>query len=237
MTGSDIHGGIMIKAIVFDFDGMILDTETAEFQSWQELYVEYGVSLELNEWAQCVGRGANDVRFDPYARLEELLQRPIEYDKIRERRRERNLELIRDMGPRPGIMEYLDMARHIGLKLGVASSGTRAWVVGHLKRLGLFDRFDTVRCADDVERAKPYPDLYLLAVRDLGVLPHEAVALEDSPNGMAAAVAAGLYTIWVPNSVTESLPTFGYDLRLGSLLDLPLGDLIEGVGEPEAISL
>ena len=113
------------------------------------------------------------------------------------------------------------------MKLGMASSSRRKWVNGHLTRLGLIQHFDSIKCADDVQRTKPDPDLYLAALGALGLQGHEAVALEDSPNGIAAAKAAGLFCVAVPNTLTRQLPLDGVDLVLDSLADLPMKDLLE----------
>lgn len=227
----------MIRAVLFDFDGLILDTETAEFQSWQETYREFGFELDLEVYAQCIGRGASDQEFKPIDHLQELVGHGLDRDTVASKRRKRNLDLIEEQTAMPGVEDYIQTAKELGLRVGLASSSPRSWVSGHLNHLELLDRFDTIRTADDVVRAKPYPELYLRALADLQVSADEAIALEDSPNGVAAAVAAGIYTVWVPNSVTRMLPCYGYDLMLDSLAELPLTDLIEGVGEPMAIAL
>ena len=227
----------MIRAILFDFDGLILDTETAVFQSWQETYREFGVELDLELYAGCVGRGALDSQFHPLEHLEELVGKPLDREAVSAKRKKRNLDLIAAQSALPGVEDYISSAKKLGLHVGLASSSYRTWVVGHLTHLELLDQFETIRTADDVVRAKPDPELYLRALQDLEVSPDEAIAFEDSPNGVAAAVAAGIYTVWVPNSVTRLLPCYGYDLRLGSLAEIPLGELIEGVAEPMAIAL
>ena len=117
-------------------------------------------------------------------------------------------------------------AGHLGLNLAIASSSPRSWVTGHLEALGLLDRFRTIRCRDDVVHAKPAPDLYLSALAGLGLRADEAIAIEDSPNGSAAAKAAGLYVIAVPNGVTQQLRFDQADLVLPSLADLDLPDAL-----------
>jgi len=227
----------MIRAVLFDFDGLILDTETAEFQSWQETYQEFDLELDIEVYAQCIGRGASDQEFKPIDHLQELLGHRLDINAVAAKRKKRNLDLIDAQTALPGVTDYITTAKQLGLRVGLASSSPRSWVSTYLNHLELLDRFDTIRTADDVVRAKPYPELYLRALADLQVSADEAIALEDSPNGVAAAVAAGIYTVWVPNSVTRMLPCYGYDLRLDSLADLSLADLIEGVAEPMAIAL
>lgn len=216
----------MIGALVFDFDGLILDTEGPEFQAWQETYHAHGCTLPLSTYAVAIGT-LN--AFDAYAELERQLGRPIDRETVRERCRRRNLELLERQSVRPGIEDYLRDARRLGLKLGVASSSPRSWVVGHLERLGLIQRFDCVRSADDVSLVKPDPELYLAALAALDVAPGAAIALEDSPNGLLAAKRAGMFCVAVPNPLTSQLPLDQADLRLDSLADLPLEDLLARV--------
>jgi len=145
----------MISALIFDFDGLILDTEKSEFVSWQEMYAEHQVQLLLEEWAVCIGAGADT--FDPYTHLETLLRRPIAREEIRQRRLQRRMAMLAEELLLPGVEDYLRTARHLRLKLGVASSSSRAWVEGHLERLGILHYFDVIRCRDDVQHAKPDP--------------------------------------------------------------------------------
>ncbi len=127
----------------------------------------------------------------------------------------------------PGVIEYLVAARQLGLKTAVASSSTRKWVMDHLNRFGIGGHFDAIVCREDVKRTKPDPDLYLTALRRLGVQPDEAIAFEDSTNGIHAAKAAGLFCVAVPNLLTADLDLTKADLRLLSLDAMPLRDVIK----------
>ena len=122
--------------------------------------------------------------------------------------------------------EYIADAQRLGLKLGLASSSDCPWVYRHLERLGLRERFDSIKCADDVENVKPSPDLYLAVLEELGLGPEEAIALEDSPNGITAAQAASLFCVVVPNALTQQLATDHADLHLSSLEEMPLEELL-----------
>ena len=122
----------------------------------------------------------------------------------------------------PGVLDYMREARELGLKLGVASSSNRAWVEGHLKSRGLLDEFISIKGGDEVPNVKPAPDLYLAVASDLGVRPKDAMAIEDSAHGVAAAKAAGLFCVAVPNPMTTDLSLDGADLRLASLCALGL---------------
>jgi beta-phosphoglucomutase-like phosphatase (HAD superfamily) len=124
------------------------------------------------------------------------------------------------------VVEYLDGAAALGLKLAVASSSRHDWVDAYLSRLGLLDRFDAILCADDVTRTKPDPELYAAAVYRLGVETAAAIAIEDSPNGLRAARAAGLFCVATPNPMTALLPLDEADVVVASLSDLPLPELL-----------
>jgi HAD superfamily hydrolase (TIGR01509 family) len=214
----------MIKALIFDFDGLILETETPIFESWREIYHAYGCELLLDEWLANVGTA--EEQFDPFASLEQRSGQPVDRKETMTRRQRRELELIEHQPVMPGVREYLASARRLGLRVGLASSSTCDWVVGHLERLGLIGYFDAIAASDDVARTKPDPALYRTAVEWLGVAPHEAVAFEDSRNGLLAAKRAGLHCVVVPNALTHQLDLEDADIRLGSLEQMPLADLL-----------
>jgi HAD superfamily hydrolase (TIGR01509 family) len=129
----------------------------------------------------------------------------------------------------PGVLQHIDQARVLGLKVGVASSSTADWVRGHLARLGILEKFDCLRCRDDVAKAKPEPDLYIAVLECLGVSASEAFAIEDSPNGVMAAKRAGLRCVAIPNSITAKLDLGGADVLLQSLGEITLADLLKKV--------
>jgi HAD superfamily hydrolase (TIGR01509 family) len=215
---------LLIRALVFDFDGLILDTEGPIYDSWLEVYEAHGVGLPFELWVKTVG--SSNQAFHPQHHLEEHLGRPLTQEVI-DRRVERRVELVLAQPLLPGVARLVDEARAAGLKVGVASSSSRDWVNGHLERLGLLDLFDCIRCRDDVDRVKPEPDLYLAVVDCLGVPASEAVAIEDSPNGIAAAKRAGLLCIAIPNPITAGLDLGAADLRLGSLAEVTLQQLLD----------
>lgn len=215
----------MIRALIFDFDGLILDTESPDYHSWAEIYREHGCELPLATWAVCIG--GNGEGFDPYAHLEGQIGRDVDREQIRARRRARNRELIAANPVLPGVITWLTDARSMGLRLAVASSSPRAWVAGHLARLGLLARFDRIVCADDVTRVKPAPDLYRTSLQRLRVRPEHAIAFEDSRNGLLAATAAGIRCVAVPNPMTRHLVFAEAHRVLRSLADLTLAALFE----------
>lgn len=214
----------MIRAVIFDFDGTILDTESPDYHSWREVYDEHGCPFPRSTWAS--GIGTMGSRFDAHAHLEAFIGRSLDREAIRLRRRHRNLELIDAEPVRPGVVEYLTGAVRIGLRIGLASSSPRAWVEGHLDRLGLLHHFECLRCSEDVRQVKPDPELYQTAVAALGVRPEQALAIEDSHHGMLAARAAGLACVIVPNEMTREHRFDQADLVLGSLADLPIDRLL-----------
>jgi len=214
----------LIRALIFDFDGLILDTEGPIYQSWLEVYAAHGVALPFEEWVKTVG-SSNDA-FHPQLYLEERLGRALPQEVI-DRRVERRIELVLEQPLLPGVAALIDAARSAGMAIGVASSSSRDWVSGHLTRLGIRDCFVCLCGRDDVAQVKPEPDLYLAALDCLGVAAGEAVAIEDSPNGISAAKRAGLRCVAVPNRLTASLDLSGADLRLNSLAEVTLPELLQ----------
>jgi HAD superfamily hydrolase (TIGR01509 family) len=217
----------VIELVVFDFDGLILDTELPVFRCWQEIYADHGCELPFDLWADCIGTADT---FDPVVDLTARVGRPLDGAALDALHRVRTDELIAAETIRPGVLDYLEAARALGVKLAVASSSSRAWVAGHLERLGVLERFEVLKCADDVARVKPDPALYRAACEHLGVPPARAVAIEDSPNGILAAKRAGLFCVAVPNALTGRLALDAADLRLASLSELPLAELLTLAG-------
>ena len=215
---------VAIRALIFDFDGTLLDTESPDMLAWQAVFEEHRVSLSLDLWYQNIGRAPGT--FDVYAHLEALIERPVVRDTVHARYRARFLELLALEKLREGVDRWLADAEALGLDLAIASSSPRSWVTGHLEAFGLLERFRVIRSRDDVVHAKPAPDLFLSALDGLGVRASEAIAIEDSPNGSAAAKAAGLYVIAVPNPVTRNLRFSQADLVLESLANLELAEAL-----------
>ncbi len=216
----------MIQAIIFDFDGTILDTETPDYESWRQTYATFGCDLPLDVWAQYIGT----TTFNPYQYLESLLGQAIDREAVHKQRKAIDNELIAQQTVLPGVVEYLDEAEAMGLKIGLASSSDHSWVDHHLDRLGLFARFAVISCADDVgNRPKPDPAVYCHAVAQLGVTPHASLALEDSANGVAAGKDAGLWVTAVPNTLTQNLNFDRADIQIKSLAELSLSQLIARV--------
>jgi HAD superfamily hydrolase (TIGR01509 family) len=215
---------VTIRAFLFDFDGLILDTETAARAGWQWLYREHGHELPEDKWAMIVGTTGV---WSPMDHLEELVGEPLERDALNERRYAHEITLIEAEELRPGIADYIEAATRLGLKRAIVSSSSRRWIDMHLDRLERAVGWDAIITADrDTERAKPRPTMYLEALDVLGVRADEAVVFEDSPNGVQAARAAGIFVVAIPNSVTRDFGLDDADLVVDSLADLPPDELL-----------
>jgi HAD superfamily hydrolase (TIGR01509 family) len=191
----------VLQAVVFDFDGLILDTETPEMRSWEAVFRHYGAEYPEWYWRFALGRGAEQVEKEPYDLLGEQGV-TADRQEVLNRRAEILAGMLLELEILPGVVDRLDEAESLGLKIGLASSSKHEWVDGHLRRLGLFERFNRITCADEVARAKPFPDLYLRCCELLGAEPSDSVAFEDSVNGCLAARAAGMYVVAVPTHLT-----------------------------------
>ena len=218
----------MIRALVFDFDGLIVETEEPILRSWQRIYREHGQELPLERWLTIIGTASGP--FDPIQHLEERVGRPLNRDRFAELERRYYQEATAMQSLMPGVAQYLLDARRLKLRVAIASSSSRNWVHEHMERFAIADAFDAIVCRDDVTRTKPEPQLYLEAVKRLKVTPGEALALEDSTNGIAAAKAAGLRCVAVPTVMTAGLDFSRADLRIPSLGAVPLTDLLAQIG-------
>jgi HAD superfamily hydrolase (TIGR01509 family) len=217
----------VIKALLFDFDGTLVDTESVCLRAWMETYRRHGVELSFERWRHGIGTLDG---FDELGHLEELLGACVDRVVVYEEHRRRELELVAAAPLRPGVSAYLERAREIGLSVGIVSTSSESWIGTGLERLGRADGWTCILCANgDPERAKPAPTLYLEALSALNVEPSEAIAIEDSPNGISAARAAGIFCVAFPNEVTSQLDLSHADLIVESLEDVPLRDLLTRV--------
>ena len=217
----------MLKALIFDFDGLILDTETPEVLVWQDIYKEHGFELPVEEWEKTVG-GYGISSFDPAQNLSHLSQGRLDPAALKARYRREADALIHANPILPGIMELIGSAKENGLRVAIGSSSPHSWVDTHAQRLDIYHHFDHIICQDDVApgRTKPHPDIYLKALETLQVDKTEAVVFEDSPNGVLASKRAGVFVVAVPNPLTAKMNVQG-DLTVSSLADLTLQDLMD----------
>jgi putative hydrolase of the HAD superfamily len=216
----------MIKAVIFDFDGLIIDTETPWFEVYSQIYREQGTELPLEEWARCIG--SNDKQFDPYADLEARLHRSIDRLAMQNLSSQRHTLIMEAKSLLPGVTDYLKAAKALGIGVALASSSGRDWIEKYFKRFDLLNYFDGIFTREDVKQVKPSPELYQKALEFFGIHGNEAIAFEDSPNGLKAARAAGLYCVAIPNEITGQLSFENriYDIRLHSMSDKALKDII-----------
>jgi HAD superfamily hydrolase (TIGR01509 family) len=214
----------MIKALIFDFDGLIIDSESSEFETWEKIYEDHGCSLSFDIWASCIGTAHGT--FDPFRHLESLVGRAINRDEIQSRKKILFQEIFATKDILPGIKDYLLHAHEVGLAIGLASSANQTWIYSNLERLNLLNLFQCVRTVENVSRSKPHPDLYQSVLSYFKIQGEEAIALEDSPHGVTAAKAAGMFCVAVPNPLTKRLPLSHADLCLNSLAELSLSELL-----------
>ena len=225
LAGVGRGGRSEIKALIFDFDGLIVDTEVPIFRAWQRIYREHGQELPLDQWLTIIGTASGP--FDPVIDLARKTGTKLDEEELKALEVLYYQEATALQQLLPGVIEYLVAARQLGLKTAVASSSTRTWVMDHLNRFGIGDRFEVIVCREDVKRTKPDPDLYLTALQRLGVEAAQAIAFEDSSNGVHAAKAAGLFCVVVPNLLTADLDLTEADLRLLTLDAMPLSAVIK----------
>ena len=218
-----------LQALIFDFDGLILDTESSLVAAWQEIFDEYKLKISLSKWARMLGQSSDPVQ--AYEYLEKKLGFSVDRLALKERRVERELAILAGQEALPGVVALINEARAAGLSLAVGSSSEHEWVDGHLERLGLRALFDVVVCSEDVLRTKPAPDIYLQVLQDLGLESESAVALEDSEHGVSAARAAGLLCIAVPNEITRAARFDHAHVVLQNLEDVGLVDIERFISE------
>ena len=222
-----------MKAILLDFDGTILDTESPQYESWKAVYADFAVDLPVELYARCIG--SSHERFDPVQHLESETGKPIDWDAIHPRRRAHYRDLLEREEILPGITELLEQAGERGLKLAIASSSPRDWVLPLLEKHGLVDSFDAIVTLDDVSQPKPDPELFLLALERLAVERKEAIVIEDSPNGCEAAARAGIFCVFVPNLLTARLEVRHRHWRLDSLAQTTVVELEKRLGGNEDV--
>ena len=214
-----------IRAIIFDFDGLILDTESPMRTAWLETFAEHGLAVSAEQWASLLGASADPP--EAYELLEKHLDTAIDRTAIHDHVMERELQLLESEDVLPGIRELIGEAKAADLSLAVASSSERSWVHGLLTQHGLIESFEAIVCAEDVAQTKPSPDLFLKALERLDVEASEAIVFEDSEHGIRAAMAAGVFRVAVPNKVTKCLSFPDADIVASSIAEYSLQQYIE----------
>ena len=214
-----------IRAILFDFDGLIVDTESVGYHTWRQLYAQHGHELAVETYAQAIGTEFNDL-YDPRRDLDALTGSALPWAELEVRRLEHERELRSTLSTLPGVVDRLTEARELGIPCAVASSSPLSWVGTWIEQLELRHHFHHLTTVDDTGKVKPDPSLFLHAAGRLGVPPHEVLVFEDSLNGLRAARAAEMRCIVVPGPMTQHLDFEGALRRVGSLAEVSLRDLV-----------
>jgi len=191
----------MLKGLIFDFDGLIVDTETVIYETWKRVYEDNEQSLKLTDYKQCVG--SDFTQFDPGKELEKRCGKKFDWNKINEQREKIIRDTLETQKARPGILDFLEEASKLGLKMAIASSSSKGWVLGWVEKLKIKHYFEQFFNRDDVKKIKPAPDLFLSSCEALNIKTSEALVLEDSENGLKAATCAGIKCAIITNKITE----------------------------------
>lgn len=217
-------GAQQFEAIIFDFDGLIVDTETPLFDAWAHTFERFGVEpIGLVEWSRSLGRHNDDPEMlDPLARLAESLGGSLDVADVQTIRRSIRDTMLDAQPTRPGVEALLDQAQTLDVAVGIASSSPLDWIERHLDARRLLERFPVISPAGDGVPGKPDPAVYLNACRSLGADPAKSLALEDSPNGAAAAKAAAMTCVVVPTDVSRDLDLSVADHVVSSLTEVRL---------------
>lgn len=207
-------------AVIFDFDGTIVDTETPVYESWRRTFVAAGVDpISLEVWLEHIGKADNTV-FDVRAELCERLDVKTVPAHLEAHRRQMRDEMLEAEPVRDGVVQWIEAAQSSGVLLAIASSSPTSWVLPHLERLGLRDFFPVLSCADPGIPGKPDPAVYVSACEQLAVSAAHSIAIEDSPHGVTAALGAGLRCLAAPGPITRSADFSLASLRVDSLAEV-----------------
>ena len=214
-----------IRAVIFDFDGLIVDTESTGYHTWREIFAEHGHELPVELYAQVVGTDFN-TSYDPRRDLEERTGRAFDWEAVEVQRKTRERDLRKHLQLLPGVADRLQEADALGLRIAIASSSPRTWIDSWMDQLGLHDHFHHISTVDDTGKVKPDPSLFLHAAEKLGVSTEEAVIFEDSLNGLRAALAAGIRCVVAPGPMTRHLDFEGAWKRVESLAHVTIKELM-----------
>lgn len=194
---------MLASAVLFDFDGILVDTEWEIYQAWLETFQNHGQDLPLSLYTRCIGSDFD--AWSPKLHLEDLTQLQFDWIKMDEQRQIRIRSGLSQHGPIDGVVEVLKLLNQRRIPIAVVSSSSHNWVDGWLEKLGLIGFFQEIVCRGDALKIKPAPDLFLEAARRLKINPADCLVIEDSLNGLNAAKAAGMMAWIVPNRVTSGL--------------------------------
>jgi putative hydrolase of the HAD superfamily len=214
--------------VIFDFDGLLMDTETTLLRSWQHEWQQWGLELDVATFFADHGGDLNPERT---ALLAAAVGPSYDADLSLRRRLKYRAELQRVLDLSDGIRAWIDEAVAMSVRVAVASSSPVAWLEENLDRAGVYEAFDVVAGGDEVERHKPYPDVYELALGRLGLTPLRAVAVEDTAHGVDAAHAAGMRCVAIPNPYVDPMRVRHADVVLRSASELSLAETLERLSD------
>jgi HAD superfamily hydrolase (TIGR01509 family) len=214
---------VTVKALIFDFDGLMMDTETTLLESWRWEWRRHGLELDPAGFFADHGGDANEPR---YSALAAAVGPGYDRGASHALRMAHRAALNAVLPPAPGIVGWLGRAEELGLRLAVASSSAITHVGGMLERAGLLDRFEVLATGEEVAAHKPDPAVYHLALDRLGLPARDAVAFEDTAHGVAAARGAGLRCVAVPNPHADQARFAAADLLLSSAEALSLDGVL-----------
>jgi HAD superfamily hydrolase (TIGR01509 family) len=214
-----------LAAVIFDFDGIVLDSETPEYESHRQIFERCGAQLTADEWCSQIGVWTQGHHERWHARLCEVSPLAPDWPAFAAEQTRRFQALV-PLAPMQGIRELLDALHARGVPTAIASSAPTRWVVPAAAGIGVSDRFQAIVAGDQVLNRKPAPDVYLEALRRLGADPLRTIAIEDSAPGIASARAAGLKTVAIPHWLTARHDLSAADLRVAHADELTL-DILE----------
>ena len=214
-----------LKAVIFDFDGLIVDTESVGYLSWKEIFQDHGHDLPPERYAQVVGTDFNE-SYDPRRDLEQLTGRTFEWPAMEATRRLREADLGTTLQVLPGVINRLVEAKTLGLRIAIASSSPRSWIDSWTRRLLIAHHFEHFSTVDDTGKVKPDPSLFQHAALSLAVKPEEVIVFEDSLNGLRAALSAGMRCLVVPGPMTRHLDFSGAWRKASTLEEVSLAEML-----------
>jgi HAD superfamily hydrolase (TIGR01509 family) len=222
---------VHLDALVFDFDGVIIDTESARFRVWSNIFALHGQILPREQWVKNIGR--SEYVIHPYELLEQMTGELVDKEKIRALEKQLENEYIQNEPLMCGVFDRINEAVAADTRLGIVSSASRRYVEHHLRERGIFQLFDVLVCRDDVAIHKPHPLPYLKAIEVLGADHRCSCAFEDSPIGVESAVSAGLYCIAIAGKMTKELDLSKANLIINSFADITYKLLLERMNKIE----